>query len=344
MITGIIPARYASTRFPGKPLVDIHGKSMLQRVYEQCLKSKLDRLVVATDDERIIAHVKYFSGEAILTATSHKSGTDRIAEAADKLKLQDDGIVVNIQGDEPLITARWEYTKQERLGMSEIEDGAFAIMETGRLMAQTLPRYKFYADIAAQTFTKTSPTADEVQKLNLVQVPNSVRTGTIQKTYEAQRLVDLDIPSPYLNGFFDDMIANNPDIKWSTTLETNRGCPFKCSFCDWGMATNDKVYRFNKQNLLERDDYSCQYCGKKMPVKELNMDHVIPRDRGGNTTWENIVISCVTCNSKKSNRLPKEAGMRLMKEPKRPPCRPFMSTLYGKSMDKTWSHFIQTKE
>ena len=103
MITGIIPARYASTRFPGKPLVEIHGKSMLQRVYEQCLKSKLDRLVVATDDERIIAHVKYFSGEAILTATSHKSGTDRIAEAADKLKLQDDGIVVNIQGDEPFI-------------------------------------------------------------------------------------------------------------------------------------------------------------------------------------------------------------------------------------------------
>jgi len=102
--------------------------------------------------------------------------------------------------------------------------------------------------------------------------------------------------------------------------------------------------KFNKQNLLERDDYSCQYCGKKMPVKELNMDHVIPRDRGGNTTWENIVISCVTCNSKKSNRLPKEAGMRLMKEPKRPPQRPFMSTLYGKSMDKTWSHFIQTKD
>ena len=103
MITGIIPARYASTRFPGKPLVDIHGKSMLQRVYEQCLKSKLDRLLVATDDDRIASHVKEFNGEVILTASNHESGTDRIAEAVDILNIQNDGIVVNIQGDEPFI-------------------------------------------------------------------------------------------------------------------------------------------------------------------------------------------------------------------------------------------------
>ena len=103
MIIGIIPTRYASKRFPGKSLVDIHGKSMLQRVYEQCLKSKLDRLLVATDDERIASHVKEFNGEVILTASSHKSGTDRIAEAVDKLNIKDDSIVVNIQGDEPFI-------------------------------------------------------------------------------------------------------------------------------------------------------------------------------------------------------------------------------------------------
>ena len=103
MITGIIPARYESTRFPGKPLVDIHGKSMLQRVYEQCLKSKLDRLIVATDDERIVTHVNTFGGEVILTASTHKSGTDRIAEALNQLNLQDNSIVLNIQGDEPFI-------------------------------------------------------------------------------------------------------------------------------------------------------------------------------------------------------------------------------------------------
>lgn len=101
--------------------------------------------------------------------------------------------------------------------------------------------------------------------------------------------------------------------------------------------------KFNRQNLLERDDYKCQYCGKSLPPKELNMDHVIPRDHGGATSWENVVISCIRCNSKKSNRSPREAGMRLLKEPKRPPRRPFMTSLYGKSMEDTWSHFVQGK-
>ena len=101
--------------------------------------------------------------------------------------------------------------------------------------------------------------------------------------------------------------------------------------------------KFNRQNLLERDDYKCQYCGKSLPPKELNMDHVIPRDHGGATSWENVVISCIRCNSKKSNRSPREAGMRLLKEPKRPPRRPFMTSLYGKPLEDTWSHFVRGK-
>jgi 3-deoxy-manno-octulosonate cytidylyltransferase (CMP-KDO synthetase) len=103
MNIGIIPARYASTRFPGKPLTDIHGKSMIQRVYEQCLKAKLDRVVVATDDDRIFEHVQKFGGEVIMTANTHRSGTDRIAEAAKTLNLTNETIVLNIQGDEPFI-------------------------------------------------------------------------------------------------------------------------------------------------------------------------------------------------------------------------------------------------
>jgi len=102
--------------------------------------------------------------------------------------------------------------------------------------------------------------------------------------------------------------------------------------------------KYNRQNLLERDDHRCQYWGKNLPHKELNMDHVIPRDRGGGTSWENVVISCIRCNSKKSNRLPKEAGMRLLKEPKRPPRRPFVSSLYGKPVEKSWEYFLQSKE
>lgn len=104
-ILGLIPARYASTRFPGKPLIDIHGKSMIQRVYEQASKSAtLSDVAVATDDERIRAHVEEFGGKVIMTANTHQSGTDRCAEAARQLPGFD--VIINIQGDEPYIDSR----------------------------------------------------------------------------------------------------------------------------------------------------------------------------------------------------------------------------------------------
>lgn len=100
---GIIPARYASTRFPGKPLVDIAGKTMIQRVYEQAVKSQLlQAVVVATDDERIADVVKGFGGEVAMTANYHQSGTDRCFEALNIIDQSFDA-VVNIQGDEPFI-------------------------------------------------------------------------------------------------------------------------------------------------------------------------------------------------------------------------------------------------
>lgn len=103
MIAGIIPARYASTRFPGKALADIGGKSMIQRVYEQAAKSPaLSTLVVATDDQRIYDHVAAFGGKVVMTAAHHPSGTDRCYDALLQL---DPAIqyVINIQGDEPFI-------------------------------------------------------------------------------------------------------------------------------------------------------------------------------------------------------------------------------------------------
>lgn len=102
MILGIIPARYASTRFPGKPLVSIDGKPMIQRVYEQALKADLDDVVIATDDNRIAKAVRDFGGHVVMTAENHPSGTDRCAEALQLFK-GDWTAVVNIQGDEPYI-------------------------------------------------------------------------------------------------------------------------------------------------------------------------------------------------------------------------------------------------
>jgi 3-deoxy-manno-octulosonate cytidylyltransferase (CMP-KDO synthetase) len=100
----IIPARYASTRFPGKPLAELAGRPMVVRVCEQAAKSGAAAVHVATDDERIAAAVRDAGHSAIMTRADHPSGTDRLAEVVRKLKLKDGEIVVNVQGDEPLIS------------------------------------------------------------------------------------------------------------------------------------------------------------------------------------------------------------------------------------------------
>ena len=104
-VLGIIPARYGSTRCPGKPLAMIGGKTMIRRTCEQALKSSLDAVVVATDDQRIYDEVLGFGGQAVMTRADHKSGTDRCCEALDLLGGDYDA-VVNIQGDEPFINPK----------------------------------------------------------------------------------------------------------------------------------------------------------------------------------------------------------------------------------------------
>jgi len=102
-VLAVIPARFGSTRFPGKPLADIAGKSMTQRVFEQVERaSSIDFVTVATDDERIVDHVKTFGGNAVLTSSEHPSGTDRCFEAL-QLQQEQFDIVINVQGDEPFI-------------------------------------------------------------------------------------------------------------------------------------------------------------------------------------------------------------------------------------------------
>lgn len=101
----VIPARYASTRLPAKPLKNIAGKPMIQHVYERAQESNADKVIVATDDQRIVDAVEAFGGNACLTSDQHQSGTDRLQEVATKHSMAPDDIVVNVQGDEPLIPA-----------------------------------------------------------------------------------------------------------------------------------------------------------------------------------------------------------------------------------------------
>ena len=99
-----------------------------------------------------------------------------------------------------------------------------------------------------------------------------------------------------------------------------------------------KEVKFTRYNIFERDRNTCQYCGKVFDRRDLNLDHVIPRERGGPTSWENIVCSCIPCNARKANRTPIEASMRLVRKPARPKWRPFVQVNYkGHS---SWRHFL----
>ena len=101
-----------------------------------------------------------------------------------------------------------------------------------------------------------------------------------------------------------------------------------------------KELKLTRNNVFERDKNSCQYCAKALPREQLNLDHVIPRDYGGKTTWENIVCSCIKCNSRKANRLPHEAGMRLIRKPARPKWRPVISMVLGNQHREMWKDFL----
>ena len=102
--------------------------------------------------------------------------------------------------------------------------------------------------------------------------------------------------------------------------------------------------KFNRQNVFLRDGHTCQYCGVKHDPKKLNLDHVVPRDKGGRTTWENIVCSCIRCNTRKANKLPAEANMFPLKEPRPPKWRPLFSSAndgIGRFLHESWKHFIE---
>ena len=102
----------------------------------------------------------------------------------------------------------------------------------------------------------------------------------------------------------------------------------------------NKEVKFTRHNVFERDKNTCQYCGHKFDRKDLNIDHVVPRHRGGLTTWTNVVCSCVDCNRRKGSRSPEEARMHLIRKPKKPRWRPFVEVQFVKTADHSWRHFL----
>lgn len=98
--------------------------------------------------------------------------------------------------------------------------------------------------------------------------------------------------------------------------------------------------RFNRRNLFARDGHKCQYCGRSLPSHQMSLDHVMPRSRGGETTWENIVCSCVDCNTRKGGRTPHEARMKLISAPKKPKQNPLLSAKLRQPKYAMWKNFV----
>ena len=97
---------------------------------------------------------------------------------------------------------------------------------------------------------------------------------------------------------------------------------------------------FNRRNIFARDENRCQYCGRRFPSSELSLDHIIPRSRGGESSWENLVCACVKCNVKKGGRPPKAAGMKLITKPVKPRCSPVVELNVGQGRYKSWKQFL----
>ena len=102
----------------------------------------------------------------------------------------------------------------------------------------------------------------------------------------------------------------------------------------------NKDVKFTRQNVFERDKNTCQYCGRKFDRKDLNIDHVVPRQHGGLTSWTNVVCSCIDCNRRKANRTPEQAHMHLKRKPKKPRWRPFLEIQFTKASHHSWRHFL----
>ncbi|MBI2193384.1 MAG: HNH endonuclease [Planctomycetes bacterium] len=102
----------------------------------------------------------------------------------------------------------------------------------------------------------------------------------------------------------------------------------------------ERAVKFNRRNIYARDEGHCQYCGKKFPTSELTLDHVVPRSLGGATTWENIVCACVRCNVKKGGRRPEQAGMRLVRMPRKPRRSPVLKIKIRSEKYRSWRHFV----
>jgi 5-methylcytosine-specific restriction endonuclease McrA len=129
------------------------------------------------------------------------------------------------------------------------------------------------------------------------------------------------------------------DDDWVRTASTAIQVPRIIRLTGYDRLPRQTV-KFNRRNIFARDNNQCQYCGKKFPTSELSLDHIVPRSQGGQTTWENIVCSCVACNVRKGGRTPREASMALIRKPEKPKRSPLLNLKLTNSKYQSWKSFL----
>ena len=174
-----------------------------------------------------------------------------------------------------------------------------------------------------------------------VNVCSARRAFTLLYQGHAQ-VVSSDPANNFLTHDFDswrDVSATAPENEVVTTISWKIRVPRVIVLLLFDKLPKKEV-KFTRHNVFERDKNTCQYCGNVFERTDLNLDHVLPRDRGGLTTWENVVCSCIPCNTRKGNRLPHEAHMTLVRKPKRPKWRPFVHVTFSSQHHESWRHFV----
>ena len=151
----------------------------------------------------------------------------------------------------------------------------------------------------------------------------------------------------YLNFDFDSWIEVSdfradeklPDEDWVRTVNFEIQIPRVIRLYHYDRVPR-KSLRFNRRNLFARDEHRCQYCGKHLPTNKLSFDHVVPRSRGGKTSWENVVCACVDCNTRKGGRTPQEARMKLIRKPTKPRHSPVLASKLCNPKFECWRSFL----
>src|SRR5712692_3960472 len=131
------------------------------------------------------------------------------------------------------------------------------------------------------------------------------------------------------------------DDDWVRTVSSIIQAPRVIRLLSYDKLPKQTV-KFNRRNIFARDNNQCQYCGKKYPTSELSLDHIVPRSRGGRSSWENIVCACVGCNVKKGGRTPKEAHLRLIRKPEKPKRSPMLNLKLTHRKYQSWKTFLDT--